>query len=597
MTVPVTAYPHAANSLEDYLEPMQLHSLLVDGFQCFKGAWSGLEEFQQICIVIGRNNSGKSRLVDLVESLCQVERMRSLPYKLRLRGAFEETDLKSGFSDHVSAGVLQGQHWHDHGAKLVGLEAEWVFNGNQVVGRPIFHPETQLRSPFGVLSTNARTDVLVRVLTDIGNPFFGKSFYRLSADRDILPEVATLETRLESNGEGATNIIRRHLTSTQKDYNIDLIRERLLGTLNSIFLDDGQFTEIQVKQHDTLGVDGKWEIFLGERDKGLVPLSRSGSGLKTIILVLLVLLVIPKPSSMNLRDTIFAFEELENNLHPALQRRLFNYIENFARKTGASFYLTTHSSACLDYFAASNVAQIIRILHDGANSRTALVRSHFDKTDIISELGVRPSDLLQANGVVWVEGPSDRIYVNHWIKLISGGELVEGRHYQCATYGGALIANVEFKAPEEQDEAMINLLRLNNNVVVICDRDGVTNSSGEVVLKKRVKRILGELKNVPAAYTWVTKPREIENYLPARVLRVYFKRPSMPHPEAAERMFSSKGQKGLSFFEQHAGVSFVDKVHLASGVADIMTVEDLKERFDLFARLSEITDLIRQWNK
>ncbi len=38
---------------------------------------------------------------------------------------------------------------------------------------------------------------------------------------------------------------------------------------------------------------------------------------------------------------------------------------------------------------------------------------HFlDKNSILSDIGFKASDILQANGVIWVEGPSDRIYIN-----------------------------------------------------------------------------------------------------------------------------------------------------------------------------------------
>jgi hypothetical protein len=37
---------------------------------------------------------------------------------------------------------------------------------------------------------------------------------------------------------------------------------------------------------------------------------------------------------------------------------------------------------------------------------------------ICDDLGYRPSDLLQADCVIWVEGHSDNIYVRRWIELI-----------------------------------------------------------------------------------------------------------------------------------------------------------------------------------
>ena len=31
---------------------------------------------------------------------------------------------------------------------------------------------------------------------------------------------------------------------------------------------------------------------------------------------------------------------------------------------------------------------------------------------LVDDLGIKASDILQSNGIIWVEGPSDRIYIN-----------------------------------------------------------------------------------------------------------------------------------------------------------------------------------------
>ena len=203
----------------------------------------------------------------------------------------------------------------------------------------------------------------------------------------------------------------------------------------------------------------------------MIPLSKSGSGLKTVFLVLLNLLVVPKVENKEKSQFTFAFEELENNLHPALLRRLFQYLEDYAIDEKATIFLTTHSSIALDLFGVSEHAQIIHVSHDGESAHTTTVPTHSNLIKIVSELGARPSDLLQANGLIWVEGPSDRIYLNRWIELDTDGRLREGRDYQCVFYGGALLAKVQFKSPEAGVSKLANLFQINHNLVVVCDGD------------------------------------------------------------------------------------------------------------------------------
>ena len=57
----------------------------------------------------------------------------------------------------------------------------------------------------------------------------------------------------------------------------------MLKDLNEIFLTDAEFTEIVCQQLES----DVWEIYLEEKTKGRIPLSQSGSGLRTIIVVLI----------------------------------------------------------------------------------------------------------------------------------------------------------------------------------------------------------------------------------------------------------------------------------------------------------------------
>ena len=52
---------------------MNIDSIYFKGYSCFKKEWAGFDTIKPINVVIGRNNSGKSHLLDLVEALCKDE--------------------------------------------------------------------------------------------------------------------------------------------------------------------------------------------------------------------------------------------------------------------------------------------------------------------------------------------------------------------------------------------------------------------------------------------------------------------------------------------------------------------------------------------
>src|SRR5262249_14330420 len=159
--------------------------------------------------------------------------------------------------------------------------------------------------------------------------------------------------------------------------------------------------------------------------------------------------------------------ELENNLHPALQRRLLTYLRQVAETEGCRFFLTTHSSVAIDLFARDSLAQIIHVTHDTRKAAAKRVTTYIDNRGVLDDLGVRASDILQANGIVWVEGPSDRLYFNRWVEVVSHGELTEGVHYQCVFYGGKVLAHLSGAEPDINPTEALKILRVNRNAILI----------------------------------------------------------------------------------------------------------------------------------
>ena len=574
---------------------MNIDSIHFKGHLCFQKEWAGFDTIKPINVIIGRNNSGKSHLLDLVEALCDGT-LKDRGWQYKCRGVLDEEALRIEFLEKHTSVFLGGDDWSEHGQHFVDIPITWEIDPNRIISNEVFPDDFKLDSPYGERSTNERLALIRQVLQHVTHQFNRRSFRRLLADRDIKTEPQDVNLTLGPDGNGASNIVRRFILSANPQFPGEVIKQELLDALNSIFGNDGEFSEITVQVHDdgeSGGTNGYWEIYLGENKKGLISLSKSGSGLKTILLVLLNLLVMPKIEDRNKSEFVFAFEELENNLHPALLRRLFQYIEKYAIDEKAHIFLTTHSSTALDFFGISENAQIIHVLHDGESARTTTVSAHFDRLGVVSELGAKPSDLLQANGIIWVEGPSDRIYLNRWIELYSKGEFQEGRDYQCAFYGGALLARTQFTPPEEAETDLVNLLRVNPNIIVVCDGDRRAKGSH---IKGRVKRIKTEVQKIPNAHIWITRAKEIENYIPGSVLEKALEFSPLPDPGQYENFFPRKKACSESYIEANLNRGNVDKVDLAMSSVPHMTKDIMANRFDWEEQMKEIVARIKSWN-
>lgn len=540
-------------------------------YKSFGQTGAGFEVIKPINVIVGRNNIGKSALLHALDFLCEGKLNASnINTCVEITQSITLEQLQAQFSKSTAGGDLPGNHWNDHGAKFVDSSIKWREISSEYLS--IVNIE--------VSANEAETKRLSRL--KISSTLRSFRHIKLDADRDITPEVITDEMILSTSGVGATQIIHRYLQHV--GFERHYIQEKLLTALNTIFSPDIIFNEIITRYHPE---SNKWEIFLGEENKGPIALSASGSGLKTIILSLINLLVRPNYEGKSISKYVFSLEELENNLHPALQRNLFIYLENFAIHNNCHIFLTTHSNVAIDIFGSSEHAQILHVTRgdDGVigNTYSDEATGH----GVLDDLGVRASDLLQANGLIWVEGPSDRVFLKKWIDIWSKGELSEGRHYQFVFYGGSILANIDASLPDDETREAIKAFKINRNFAFVCDSDR-KHSNGS--LKPRVATLISEVADT-RALVWVTRCKEIENYIPKEAFEIVHNVKNLQQIGEFEPIQDYLNNNRIS-----KAKAYTDKHNKAFAYADHLTQENLAFRPELGEQVMELVNKIRAWN-
>lgn len=415
----------------------------------------------------------------------------------------------------------------------------------------------------------------VRMMRSVKQDINNTSFRRMNAERNVIPESSSTEL-LSASGAGASNLIRKIIS--ESEYDESLIEDKLLAELNNIIKPDGEFESIRIQQisYDNNGI---WEVFLKEKGRTRIPLSQMGSGIKTIIIVLLNLLVIPELYKN--KKYVFAFEEIENNLHPALQRRVFDYLYSFATDNDVCIYLTTHSHVAINCFYDKEHASIYHIEKNGITASVKKIESYLDKAELLSDLDVKASDILQSNGIIWVEGPSDRIYIKRWLEIFTDNKFVEGKHFQFLYYGGRVLSHYSL----EKTDDLICILTTNRNAAIVIDSD---KKNKQASINETKKRIVSEFDDLNM-FSWVTKGKEIENYIPVEAIREMVGNHKIRSCNQYTP-FNRYIDKFYNGFESK-------KVVFANEIVPFMKIDYCQRVLDLQKKILDLYSYIEKWNQ
>lgn len=256
------------------------------------------------------------------------------------------------------------------------------------------------------------------------------------------------------------------------------------------------------------------------------PIYKLGDGIQSIIALTVRPFLQKEPS-------IFFIEEPEQNLHAGMQRAL---IEAFRACPQHKFFFTTQSNHFVDLTLESDDINLISVKKevDETGNATSSVQSQANNSEILRELGVLASSVLLANCSIWVEGVTDKRYLQVYLskfldelkqRSVSDDVSFEERHdaksrlaklrtynenlhYVFVEYQGSNITHWAFTNdvdPEEMSQTPAN--KLNKDIFLIADADIETKGS-------RVE----DLEQALGERFLLLKRKEIENYIPQNVI-------------------------------------------------------------------------------
>lgn len=308
-----------------------------------------------------------------------------------------------------------------------------------------------------------------------------------------ISKVYDINSKYIFTGENLYDEIRDKLLGSEKDRNFIRAFERFIS---DNFYDGKGFAIIPLIKEGFLNVK------IGDSEER--HLHDLGDGIKQIICILY------KAFEFRNKEAVICIEEPEINLHPGFQRKLMKILSSrvFSK---IYFFITTHSNHIVDSGFDTKDMSIFTFVNVGkSNNKFQIYNSSPKDINILNQLGVNNSSVFMANCTIWVEGISDKIYLNKYLSTYVESEgrpsLREGIDYTFVEYGGNNITHWSFY--DADDETLLDASGITNRMFLIADNDNDTKMERKAKLKQVFKENF-----------YVLPVREIENTIEISVLK------------------------------------------------------------------------------
>lgn len=329
----------------------------------------------------------------------------------------------------------------------------------------------------------------------------------VDSERDVKAGPAWTDQKYLPDGSTVSSGFEKVLGTTLGNHELGL---QFIEHLNSITEPDFVFDRLLLQRDPETNQFGPALHREGRTDQ----VSDVGSGIRSLVHILFCLHIYEHVWPTGSRFGFLCIDEIEASLHPGVLRRLLDHLARVATEKDFRVVLVTHSPVVIEHMARNHETAVHKVFKDEGGSLNCNIVEGFESLlGTINTLGARPSDLLQSNFVIWVEGPTELVVVEHWLKLMDP-KLILGTHYVLACYAGRLLARYNTNREVVVND-QVNVASINSSFAFIMDHDIADSNDPEKFTPGKTKLLAwAKEQNFEVM---ITEGREIEDYYPSEV--------------------------------------------------------------------------------
>ncbi|MGF9945743.1 AAA family ATPase [Priestia megaterium] len=449
----------------------------------FKSIYELTFSSDKLSAIVGKNNYGKTAIFEAILVFFGKNKLENKDLHMHDSKVLPEISITFQQVEPEDISLVLGSSYDLNHTYENYLDGEITINLSFKLSDNKFNSKYTVQPDNIRIPPRTLADFLpdIRYISSIRNPSdntFSKKNNNLNELMSLLFDNENGDS-IELNGHTFEIDNIKEALKKHEELKVKSLSEELTSRFQNLIGNTSLSINVQVEQteivhsHETKIIDHDIKP-LQSADASFSLLS-SGTGMQS----LMILAILEAYVKYNIdKKFILIIEEPEVYLHPSLQRKMINVLNQLS--TSNQVFISTHSPIVVSQL---NQQELVCIKKDKGITQ----KIDSDPTFIINELGIRPDDIFQYTKILFVEGPDDKTLVESIINKLGKKDIIDSsliNSLKIVDVGG--IDTLNFYANAKILNAMNHIHNSNYQFWIMVDSDGYSKTEVQSRIEKNV---------------------------------------------------------------------------------------------------------------